>query len=148
MYAALLHTHNVSRWLVLLAAAVALVVLVRGLVARRPWDRAARVSSLAFVSLMDLQLVLGLLLYFVSPLVRGGLGDMGAAMADTQLRFFVVEHLAIMLVAVVFAHVGAVTARRAIDDRQRYARSALWFALSTAAVVFAIPWWRPLFPGL
>jgi hypothetical protein len=148
MYASLLAIHNVSRWLVLIAAAVALVVAVRGLVTRRPWDRTARLSSLSFVSLMDLQLVLGLLLYVVSPIVRAGLSDMAVAMADTQIRFFVVEHLSIMIVAVVFAHVGSVTARRAPDHRSRYARTALWFGLSTIAVLVAIPWWRPLFPGL
>ncbi len=148
MYASLLAIHNVTRWLVLIAAVVALVVVIRGLVTRRPWDGTARVASLAFVSLMDLQLVLGLLLYVVSPIVRTGLGDMGAAMADTQVRFFVVEHISIMIVAVVFAHVGSATARRAPDHRGRYTRSALWFGLSTLAVLFAIPWWRPLFPGL
>ncbi len=148
MYASLLAIHNITRWLVLIAAVVALVVVVRGLATRQPWDRTARLSSLTFVSLMDLQLVLGLLLYVVSPIVRAGLGDMGAAMSDTTTRFFVVEHLSIMIIAVVFAHVGSITARRAPDHRGRYVRAAIWFGLSTVAVLFAIPWWRPLFPGL
>ena len=147
MYVALLHTHNVTRWIVLVAAVVALAFALMGWLGRRPFERRHRLANVAFVASMDLQLVLGLALYFVSPLVQSALRDMGAAMGVTQLRFFAVEHIAVMIVAVVLAHVGSVTVRRAPTDRGKHARALLWFGLSTAAVLFSIPWWRPLFPG-
>jgi len=50
-------------------------------------------------------------------------------------------------VAVALAHVGSVAVRRAADDRGKHGRTLLWFGLATAAVLFSIPWWRPLFPG-
>lgn len=147
MYAALLHTHNVTRWLVLIAAAIALFLALLGYVGRRPHMRPHRLANLAFVIAMDVQILIGLVLYVVSPLVQTALGDMSAAMRVHELRFFAVEHIAVMLVAVVLAHVGGAAIRRAHDDRGRHGRALLWFGLSTAAVVFSIPWWRPLFPG-
>ncbi|MBW6454920.1 MAG: hypothetical protein K0A98_03465 [Trueperaceae bacterium] len=148
MYAALLHTHNLTRWIVLIAALVALVWALQGWLGRRPFEKRHRIANLVFVASLDVQLVLGVALYAVSPRVRAALSDMGAAMANHELRFFVVEHLSIMLVAVVLAHVGGALSRRAPDDRGKHGRALLWFGLSTLAVLFAIPWWRPLFPGM
>jgi uncharacterized BrkB/YihY/UPF0761 family membrane protein len=147
MYLALLHTHNFTRWLVLLAALVALVMAVMALAGRKPYEKRHRLANLSFVISMDLQLVLGLLLYVVSPLVQSALADIGNAMGNSELRFFAVEHMSVMLVAVALAHVGSVLIRRAPSDHAKHARAVLWFGLSTTAVIFSIPWWRPLFPG-
>jgi hypothetical protein len=117
-------------------------------VTRRAWTRTSRVSSVAYVIVMDVQLVIGLILYALSPLVRTGLADLGAAMADSTIRFFVVEHLLLMVLAVAAAHVGSVTIRRAATDRAKYARATTWFSVSFVLVLLAIPWWRPLFPGM
>jgi uncharacterized BrkB/YihY/UPF0761 family membrane protein len=148
MYLALLHTHNLTRWFVLIAALAALVLAVMAIAGRKPFSQQHRLANLAFVISMDLQLVIGLLLYVVSPLVRTALADMGSAMGDSQLRFFAVEHMSVMLVAVALAHVGSVLIRRAPTDQAKHTRALLWFGLSTTAVIFSIPWWRPLLPGL
>ncbi|CAN5767617.1 hypothetical protein BH23DEI1_BH23DEI1_10050 [soil metagenome] len=148
MYVGLLHLHNLTRWLVLIAAVVAVGVAIHGLVTRRPWTLLARKSGTAFVITLDVQLVLGLLLYVVSPIVRSGFADMATAMADGAVRFFLVEHLVLMILAVAAAHVGSVLVRRAPSDRAKHARAATWYSLALALVLLAIPWWRPLFPGL
>lgn len=148
MYTGILDLHNLVRWLVLLAAAAALVNAYAGLFGRRAFARRDRTLGTVFTSAMDLQFLIGLILYLVSPLVQSALGDMSAAMQDPTRRFFAVEHASIMLLAVVLAHVGSVLARRAASDRGKFQQQAIWFSLSTLAVLFAIPWWRPLLPGL
>ena len=147
MYLALLHTHNVTRWIVLIAAVVALALALLGRFGKQPFGKPHRIANLAFVSSMDLQLVLGLLLYFVSPLVQSGLANMGAAMGDAALRFFVVEHAFYMVVAVALAHVGSVMVRRAKADGAKHARTLIWFGLALVVVLAGIPWQRALFPG-
>lgn len=147
MYLALLHTHNLTRWIVLIAAVVALALALMGRFGKQPFGKQHRIANLVFVSSMDLQLVLGLLLYFVSPLIRSGLADMGAAMGDAALRFFVVEHAFYMIVAVALAHVGSVMVRRAKDDGAKHTRTLIWFGLSLVVVLAGIPWQRALFPG-
>jgi hypothetical protein len=60
----------------------------------RPWTPADARSSRIFVTVLDVQMLLGLLLYFVlSPFTRQAMGDMAAAMKVAALRFFLVEHL-------------------------------------------------------
>jgi hypothetical protein len=147
MYVALLHTHNLTRSLVLLAALAAIAFAVVGLVRGGVFTRRQRIVNVAFVAVMDLQLLLGIALYTVSPLVRTALGDMGAAMSNTTLRFFAIEHTTVMLIAVALAHVGSALVRRAASDRAKHARSLTWFGLSLAAVLFGIPWDRAFFPG-
>lgn len=148
MYLGLLHTHNTVRWLVLISALIAIGMAVAGRLSGQRFERRHRVANLIYVSAMDLQLLLGLILYFVSPLVRNGLADIGAAMADGALRFFVVEHASIMVVAVVIAHVGSVMVRRAKSDAGKHTAGIVWFGLSVLAVLFAIPWDRALLPGM
>jgi len=53
-----------------------------------------------------------------------------------------------MLAAVILAHVGSALSRRATDDAARHKRAAIFYTLSLAAVLLAVPWSRPLFPGL
>lgn len=148
MYIGLLHLHNLTRWLVLIAAVFAIVIALRGLLGSRPWDRLARVSSQAYVGILDLQMVIGLVLYIVSPIVRVGWSDLGATMGDQVLRFITVEHALLMIVAVALAHVGSVLARKASTDRARFGRTALFFGLSLVAILSAIPWDRAFFPGM
>jgi len=147
MYIGLLHLHNFGRWLVLVAAVVAIVVAVLGLVRGAPWGRGAKLSGLAYLIMMDTQLLIGLVLYGISPVVRAAMGDVSLAMADTQLRFFLVEHFVLMIAAVALVHVGYALAKRAATARAAYARASLFYALGLVAVLAGIPWWRPLFPG-
>jgi hypothetical protein len=147
MYLALLHTHNLTRWLVLIAAVAALAIALAGRAGKLPFGRGNRIANTAFVATMDLQLVLGLLLYFVSPLVQAGLANMSAAMGDAALRFFVVEHATFMIVAVALAHVGSVMVRKAKDDAAKHTRTLIWFGLALVVVLAGIPWQRALFPG-
>jgi hypothetical protein len=146
MYEFLRGLHNLMRWVVLLGGAWALVAVVRGLVARSAWTPAVRRAGAIFAGVLSLQFVIGLLLYVVSPLVRGGFGDFGSAMSNDVTRFFLVEHLLIMLLAVASAQIGLSTARRAEGDRAKFVRATIGFGLSIALILYGIPWWRPLLP--
>ncbi len=80
---------------------------------------------LAVVSL-DVQMLLGLLLYvFLSPFTRDALNDFGAAMRTPSLRYWAVEHVTLMVGALVVAHVGNVLVRRASTDPSRHLRGAI-----------------------
>jgi hypothetical protein len=150
MYSFTLAAHNIMRWVVIVLAIYALVRIFMGLFGKKEWTETDR-KSLSFYAIgMDIQLVLGLLLYFVvSPLMANIRSNMGAAMSDSSLRFFAVEHLLMMLVAVVLAHVAVITAKRATTSPAKFRRGAIWLTLSVLAVLVSIPWaQRPLLPQL
>jgi hypothetical protein len=149
MYPIVLAAHNAIRWLVIAAGAWAVLVTWRGWLRRASWTARETRATRLFVGALDLQLVVGVVLYAVlSPLTRSAFRDMGAAMRDAPVRYFVVEHLVIMLLAIAAAHVGAARVQRAASDAARYQHSALWFGVALAAVVGFVPWARPLLPLL
>jgi len=146
MYPILLSLHNIMRWLVVIAAIWLLVRTYMGLFSKNEWTDQEGKAMRIFVIFRDIQLLLGLIVYFVSPLTQMIMADMGAAMGNDQLRFFGVEHAFMMIVAVILAHIGSVMVKRAAESRSKYIRSAIWFTISFLIVLAAIPWWRPLFP--
>ena len=128
----------------LAAAAASLGASYAGWLGGRAYGPVARISARAFTDLLGLQVLIGLVLYAVSPLVRTGLGDLGGAMAVRELRFFSVEHIAGMLIAMTLAHVGAVRIRRAPTDEVKLRHAAIWNTGTVAVILASIPWWRPL----
>jgi hypothetical protein len=148
MYTYVLGLHNIVRWLVLLAGVWAVILVWRGWLGRRQWTSSEARATRAFVGLLDLQFLIGLILFAVlSPLTRQAFRDMGAAMRDAPVRYFLVEHPVVMLGAIAAAHVGLVQSRRATTDAERFQRASLWFGLALAALTGFIPWARPLIPS-
>jgi hypothetical protein len=112
------------------------------------WTDADAAAARWWVTLLDVQLLLGLLLYFVlSPLTRRAFSDMGAAMRDPSVRYFVADHVGVMLVAIAVAHVALVRVRRSRTDSARFQTAAIWLGIVLAAITGFVPWMRPLLPG-
>jgi hypothetical protein len=152
MYLPVLVLHSLLRWLVLVAGLLAAVRALTGLFGPRPWtptdDRAGRLFTIA----LDVQVAIGLLLYAaLSPVTTGAFEDLGAAMRNSTLRYWAVEHVALMLAALALAHVGRARIRRARLDTARHRQAAVFFGIALVLVFLAIPWpWmpeaRPMFP--
>jgi hypothetical protein len=144
MYELVLTAHSWLRWVALIAGLMAVVM------ASTASPRADR-WGLILVIALDIQLLLGFALYLVlSPNTKAILGNFGAAMRDPVARFWAVEHVSLMLFAVVMAHVGRVLARKAASPAAKRKRLLVCFALSTMAMIAATPWpgmasGRPLF---
>jgi hypothetical protein len=153
VYPLALTLHSALRWVVLGAGVWAVARPASGWFAGRPWGAPDVRAARRFATALDAQVTLGLLLYGVlSPVTRAAFGAAGGALRRApEVRFFVVQHLACMLAALVLAHVGAVAARRASADgsdppaRVRHRRALTWAALALAAVAAGVPWWRPLY---
>lgn len=145
MYEITLAIHNLLRWIVLIAAIVAVSSAAAGWTGRRPWTTASAGPGRVYTIALDLQFLLGIALYgMLSPVTKAAFADFGAAMAQRDLRFFAVEHALLMVLAIVAAHVGKVLAQKAATDVARYRRAALWYGLSLLLLLAGMPWWRPL----
>ncbi|MCI0519941.1 MAG: hypothetical protein L0Z70_06745 [Chloroflexi bacterium] len=148
MYPIILASHNLLRWVALILGILAAFRAIFGWLGKWEWTPTDRKTGSFFGMVLDIQIVLGLLLYFfLSPFTSAALRDFGAAMADSGLRFFAVEHAFTMFLAAVFAHLGSILARKA-EGAAKHARAALWFTLALAALLAGMPWMRPLLPGL
>jgi len=149
MYPIILGLHNLVRWVALILAIVATVGAFLGWFGKRQWSERDRKIGSFFGMAMDIQLLLGLILYFVySPITRQALADFGAAMGVRDLRFFGIEHVFYMVLAVVFAHLGSILARKAPESKAKFQRAAIFFGISLLLMLLGIPWTRSLIPFL
>jgi len=152
-YGLVLGIHSTLRWVVLGAGLLAAAAAWASRFGSKSWTDTTTAAGRAFAVAMDLQLVVGLLLYVVlSPTVAAGLGDMSGAMGDAQHRFWMVEHPAAMILALVLAHIGAAKSRRAVRAEGGAGPSAWYFTLAFLLVVAVLPWpfldhGRPLLPS-
>lgn len=136
----LLGAHNILRWLILLAGLWAVVGALIGWIGKREWRKSQSTAGMLFAGFLDLQTLLGLLmLVFTSGLMFTAVQS-GQLMSNSLYRFFSVEHSLIMLVALVFAHIGSAQVKKAAGDRQKYQKAALWYGLALLAILAMIPW--------
>lgn len=143
MYTGFLHLHDVLRWLLLVSLAVTLVKYLAGWFGNQPWKKTDNILGIVFTSLMDLQLLTGLVLYFfLSPITKLALSDFGGAMKNADLRFYAVEHFAMMLIAVVLVHIGRAKSKKAKTDQGKFKIASIFFLISLVLMVLAIPWDR------
>jgi hypothetical protein len=141
MYFAVLVAHSWVRWLVLVVSVLTFARSLSGVLQKRGWSPAERSMSIAFVAMIDIQVLLGLSLYFIfSPLVPKSLAELKAAMPVAPLRFFAIEHITMMVLALTVAHVSSVLARRAVEPRAKYKRLAWGAGLVLLLIFVAIPW--------
>ncbi len=118
MYGLMLALHSLARWAVLLVGVWAVIRAISGWLGRKPWGPDDDRAGSLFAMSVDLQFLLGLLLYlFFSPITRAAFSDFGLAMRTSALRFWAVEHVATMVLAVALVHIGRVRARRRTESR-------------------------------
>lgn len=141
MYDLILPLHSLLRWVVVIAAVLAVVRGFLGWSGRRPWSGLDDRLGLIFTISLDVQVLLGLLLYFVlSPITRAAMNDMGAAMSNKIMRFFLIEHLLLMIIALSIAHIGRSRIRKAATDQRKFRQMVIWFGIALLLVLAAIPW--------
>jgi hypothetical protein len=152
MYTAVLIIHSWIRWIALVTGfGATLFAYIGDDSPQRPAPGRADRWGLFLTSALDLQMLLGLVLYLaLSPNIKPLLENLGAAMKDPAARFWAVEHVAAMFGAVVLAHVGRVLARKAATPSAKRRRLLICFGLATALMLAGIPWpgrpgGRPLF---
>lgn len=145
MYAIVLSLHNIVRWVVLFFAVLALILNYSGWLVRRRWTSLDRLSGVFFTSSLDIQILLGLILYvFLSPLTKAFFGNLSVAITNPELRFFGLTHLLLMVLAAAIAHMGSAISRRARDPWKKHRTAAIFFTIVILIIVLAIPWSRPL----
>ena len=149
MYSFFLGAHNIVRWIALILGILVTVRAFLGWFRSTEWSDRDRKLGMYYTSAMDVQFLLGLILYFfLSPLTRLALQNFSTAMGNSGLSFFAIEHPFAMILAVVFAHLGSALPKKAPDSKSKFKRAAIWYTLSVLLLIIGMPWFRPLFPGL
>ena len=140
MLTGLLHIHSLLRYIILLLLLITIFKSFSGWFGKKQYLSVDKKFALFTLITAHLQLVLGLVLYFISPNVKQGMADMGAAMKDPALRFWTVEHICMMIIAIILITLGYTLAKRGKDDEAKHKRIAIFFLLALIVIFLAIPW--------
>ena len=140
IYAAVLVIHSWLRWLVLLAGIVAFVRAASGAATGRGWTPTDDRAGFWFSIALDVQFLLGLILYvFLSPVTHAAFSNFAGAMKDSVQRFWAVEHIVGMFIAIALVHIGRARARKT-DSLRRHRVAAIFFGLALVVILASIPW--------
>ncbi len=149
MYPVLLAFHNIVRWIVVFLGIVTNGLMLYGWYDKKQWSEKERKVGLFFTISIDVQLLIGILLYFVfsewgmkAILERG----MSFVMGQNEFRFFAIEHVTYMLFAFVFSHLGSALPKKVDETQAKFKIAAIWYGFALVLILVGIPWSRPLFP--
>jgi hypothetical protein len=141
MYEVILFIHSWLRWIILVLCLVVIFRSVTGLSKKRDYLKSDNALSASLTGLFHTQLILGLLLYFVlSPIAEAALADFGKAMKVPELRFWGVEHILVMILAVTAAQIGRSKTRKAATSADKFRIQAIYIITALILVLSRIPW--------
>jgi hypothetical protein len=139
MYSYLLTFHSLFRWLVLISLLCSIGIGWTGLTTRRHFSAIANAFRHWTATIAHIQLVLGMTLYFQSPIVRYPVPRDPDHIVDQQ-TFFRYIHSAGMFLAIIVITIGSAKAKRMTTDGDKYRIMVGWFIAALVIILCAIPW--------
>lgn len=140
MYPTLLALHSLVRWLVLAFLLFAILKAYRGWFNKKEFSKLDNSIRHWTATIVHIQLLLGLSLYFISPLVDYFLKNFRTAVHVRDIRFFGMEHILMMLIAVTIITIGSAKTKRKKTDAEKFKTMAIWFSLGLFIILTSIPW--------
>ena len=134
MYTGLLHTHSLIRYLVLIGLIVVIVKALLGLMNKQPYGKLDNKLGLYLFIATHTQLLVGLILYFASPRVQFG----STTMSDKLTRYWTVEHITAMLIAVVLITLARSTSKKMTDDAAKHKRMLVFNLIALVVIVATV----------
>jgi hypothetical protein len=134
MYSGLVHAHSGLRWVALLLLVVAVIVSISKWQGRSGYTDGNRKLYLFALIAVHTQLLIGLVLYFISPKVNFSL------MSDKIYRFYTVEHTTGMLIAIILITIGYSRSKRATDAVTKQRLIGVFFGIGLLLILASIPW--------
>ncbi len=144
MNTGLLHLHNVLRWVIL----ITLILSIYKLYTKQD---ALKTSKILLIS-SHTTLLIGLYQYFTGAVGIKMIQAMGMAetMKNAATRFWAVEHIFSMILAIIFITIGHIGYKKS----QNASRAKVLYVVALLLIVLAMPWpfkegvGRPWFPGM
>lgn len=141
------HLHSILRWVILILLLITIVTSFNGM--RKNADYLAQNKKFALWTLIaaHLQFVIGLIQYIAGPWGIKNIQNngMGTVMKDSFARFFAMEHILMMTIAIALITIGYSSAKRTLAPRKKHKKIFIFFLIALLLILAAIPW--PFRPG-
>lgn len=140
MYQTLLAFHSIFRWLVLISLLWSIFAAFVGLRQKLTFTQKHNLLRHWTATNAHIQLMIGIVLYSQSPMVKFYFSDHAGMEGIGQPLFFAVIHIALMLLSIVLITIGSALAKRKIQDREKFQTMLIWFSVALFIIFLAIPW--------
>jgi uncharacterized membrane protein SirB2 len=133
-YSFFLHLHSGFRYIVLVLVLLAIIVAWAGWLGNKSYSEGNRKLNLFALISAHTQLLIGIVLYFLSPFVQFN----GQTMKDASARYWTVEHLTGMIIAIVLITVGHAKSKRGTSSAGKHKNIAIFYTLALVIIVATI----------
>lgn len=138
MYSIIQSLHSNLAIILLLVLFVAVIYILIGFFGNKEFNTASKRIALAGLIAAHIQLVVGLFLYFISPL---GIANFSkASMGNSMSRLYMLEHPLMMIAAIVCITIGYSKSKRAATDKQKYKLLSIFYVIGFVFILSRIPW--------
>lgn len=141
MYQTVQFIHSYWAYLVVIMLIIATFNALIGYFSNKEYTANSFRISLFTLIVSHIQLLIGLVLYFVAPYFKmfGEVG-MGGVMKDSTLRLYNVEHPLIMILAIVFITIGYSKHKKKLTSKPKFKILSIFYTLALILVLSRIPW--------
>lgn len=140
MYLTLLALHSLVRWLVLLSLGYSIYRGYTGWLGGKSFSKNDNAVRHWTATIAHIQFLLGLSLYYLSPVVDYFLKNFGKAVHLREIRYFGMEHSLMMLIGITVITIGSAKAKRRSTDKAKFKTMAVWFSVGLFIILTSIPW--------
>ena len=141
MYTAIQHLHSYWAYLVLLIVVLATFNAIIKFAGKKPFGAQDFRISLFALIVTHLQLIIGLVLYFVSPYFSAYSDKgMGEIMKNETLRLYLIEHPLTMILAIVFITIGYSKHKKKLSSSKKLKTLSIFYSIALILILSRIPW--------
>jgi threonine/homoserine/homoserine lactone efflux protein len=140
MYSVLLLLHSLFRWLVLITLIYTLYRAWTGYRNNKPFTKTDNAFRHWTATVAHIQLMIGFTLYLKSPLVKSLFARFKEGVRHSEMAFFGIAHILLMLVAIVIITIGSAMAKRKTTDREKFLTIIRYYSIALLLIFLAIPW--------
>jgi cytochrome bd-type quinol oxidase subunit 2 len=134
LYSFFKYFHSGFRYVVVVLVLLAIFQSISGLLGKKPYTNGNRLINLFAMISAHTQLLLGIVLYFLSPFVQFN----NETMKQPDTRYWTVEHLTMMIFAIVLITIGHIRSKKAILPEAKHRAVFIFYGLALLVIVVAI----------
>jgi len=139
LYTFAFNIHIYISTITLLSGILTQVLSIQGWIKKRDYTRFDQWSSLIFNIGLYLQLILGFIIYFtLRTSLEGAMWEVPDTENDASLRFWAIEHIALMIFALFLTQMGRVFIKRASQPIRIFKASVFYYGTALLLILFSL----------
>lgn len=140
MYQTLTFYHNIMRWFVLASLCLSIYKAYKGYSSKLLFSKTDNSIRHWTATIAHIQLIIGMVLYFNSPIIKYFFSNYKEASKSINNFFFGFIHSSLMLLSIVIITIGSAVSKRKLNDLDKFKTMLVWYSIALIIILIVIPW--------